>query len=428
MNKQEFMEEVRSTGSVLGLERMERLCDVMGNLQNQIPLIHVAGTNGKGSVCAMLRAGLVACGLKVGNYSSPAVFSYEEIIQINGDPIKKERLDSIFEELYFKWTSNYEDEVPTLFELETAAAFCYFYQENCQIAIIETGLGGRMDATNVIKDPVLSVLTSISMDHCQILGNSLSEIAYQKAGIIKKAGTVVSNRQDEEIMKVLSDEVALQEANFLVANSNHLIIQSSTIDGICFDCKIGERWLKDQKLSLTGLAQEENLCLLIGIYEALSKTFHLNAEIFFGALTKVDHPGRFQKVWDHPTVIIDGAHNPDAAKKLRDTLLKLFPHRNIRFVIGVFKDKNYQEELKLLLPLAQKVYTIKPNQSRGLDAKELKTVALQYCLDVENCGCVANGIKRALSDADGEDCIVICGSLSILNEAQRTIQQAKKKE
>ncbi len=428
MNKQEFMEKVRSAGLVLGLDRMERLCAIMGNLQDQIPLIHVAGTNGKGSVCAMLQAGLIACGLKVGVYSSPAVFSYEEIIKINEEPINKERLDLIFEELYLKWTANYENEVPTLFELETAAAFCYFYQENCQIAIIETGLGGRIDATNVVSKPVLSVITSISMDHCQILGNSLKEIAFQKAGIIKKAGTVVTNRQDKEIMKVLFDEAQAQEANLIVADSNHLMIKSSTMDGICFDCKIGKGWLKDQLLSLSGLAQEENLCLVLGIFETLREVFHLNAETFFGALQKVNHPGRFQKVWDRPMVIIDGAHNPDAAQKLRDTLLKLFPHRKIRLVIGVFKDKNYREELKLLLPLAQKVYTIKPNQSRGLDANELKTVALQYCQDVENCGCVANGIKRALSDADGEDCIVVCGSLSILDEAQRTIQQAKKKE
>ena len=425
MNRQEFMEKVKSTGSVLGLERMEKLCAVMGNLQNQIPMIHVAGTNGKGSVCAMLEAGLIACGLKVGKYSSPSVFSYEEIIQINGQPIKQERLDSIFEEVFLKWTALYEEDVPTLFELETTAAFCYFYQENCQIAIIETGLGGRLDATNVIASPLLSVITSISMDHCQILGDTLAEIAFHKAGIIKKSGTVVSNRQQDEIMKVLSTEAQKQSASLLIAECNHLVILNDTIDGIWFDCKIGERWLKNQKLSLAGMAQEENLCLLLEVYEQLKENFLLDDETFFQALSRVNHPGRFQKIGDHPIVLIDGAHNPDAAEKLRDTLLKFFPDRKIRFVIGVFKDKNYQEELKLLLPLAQKVYTIKPNQSRGLDANELKEVALQYCQDVENCGCAANGIQQAYKDADGEDCIVVCGSLSILEETQRALQQAK---
>lgn len=425
MNRQDFMEKVKSTGSVLGLERMEKLCAVTGNLQNQIPLIHVAGTNGKGSVCAMLEAGLIACGLQVGKYSSPSVFSYEEIIQINGQPIRQERLDSIFEELFLKWTTVYEEDVPTLFELETAAAFCYFYQEKCQVAIIETGLGGRMDATNVIAAPLLSVITSISMDHCQILGNTLTEIAFQKAGIIKKGGMAVSYRQQDEIMKVLLDEAQKQSANLVIAKCNHLVIQKNTIDGIGFDCKIGEKWLKNQKLSLAGMAQEENLCLLLEIYVQLKELFSLDDETFFQALSKVRHPGRFQKICDRPVILIDGAHNPDAAIKLRDTLLYLFPDRKIRFVIGVFKDKNYQEELKVLLPLAQKVYTIKPNQSRGLDANELKEVALQYCQDVENCGCVANGIQQAYKDADGEDCIVVCGSLSILKEAQRAVQQAK---
>lgn len=421
------MEKVKEAGSVLGLERMELLCEIMGNPQNQIPLIHIAGTNGKGSVGAMLEAGLIACGLKVGKYSSPAVFHYEEIIQLNGKAIETGQLENLFEELYQRWEEAGNQDVPTLFELETAAAFWYFQQENCQVGIIETGLGGRMDATNVIAQPLLSVITSISMDHCQILGDTIEKIAFQKAGIMKENGRVVSSLQRSEVMNVLLQEATLKNSILKIADMENLRIRSHTLNGIGFDCKTGEKWLENNCLSLTGKAQEENLCLVVAIFEKIQEKFSLQASVFFDALKSVHHPGRFQKLLDRPTVIIDGAHNPDAAKKLRNSLIELFPDKKFRFVIGVFKDKDYQEELKLLLPLAQKVYTIKPNQSRGLDAEELKKVSLQYCPNVENCGCESRGIQRALDDADGEDCIVVCGSLSILREAQKAIQQANRK-
>lgn len=428
MSKEEFMKKAKESGQVLGLERMERLCERLGNPQDQIPLIHIAGTNGKGSVSAMIETGLLSCGLKVGKYSSPAVFEYEEMIQVNGQPIQNAQLEDVFEQIYLKWKEEEEKQIPTLFELETAAAFLFFQQQGCSIGIIETGLGGRLDATNVIKDPLISIITSISLDHCQFLGNSIGQIAYHKAGIMKPNGKLVTCIQDSEVMDVFFQEAEKKNVKVQVSQKNRLMIKKDQLNGIDFDCKIGDQWFFNQKLSLAGKAQEENLCLVLAVYENLKESFPLSDEDFLHSLAKVHHPGRLEKIQDSPMVIIDGAHNPDAAKKLRESLLEFFPNRKIRFVIGVFKDKNYEEELKLLLPLAKKVYTIKPNQSRGLDAEELRKVSLHYCQDVENCSCEARGIQRALEDADGEDCIVVCGSLSILKEVQRTLQQSKSKE
>ncbi|MBE5900821.1 MAG: bifunctional folylpolyglutamate synthase/dihydrofolate synthase [Lachnospiraceae bacterium] len=419
----EFLEYLRQKGSILGMESIRRLCDKIGNPQEYGRIIHIAGTNGKGSTGKLLEAAFMAAGYKVGRYSSPAVFAYEEIIQVNGKNISWEELTSLFEQLK-QACDGIEDEghpCPTSFEAETAAAFLYFKEQQCDFSIIEVGMGGRTDATNVLMNPVASVITSISKDHTGFLGNTLAEIAGMKAGIIKKCGVVIKLFQEGEVNRAIEEEITKVQGsckNLFWARKEEYPVASM---------KIGGMTVQDGKtawnFALTGACQQENIACAITTLKALEEAgvFPLSekAEAIKEAWTQTKWPGRFEKISNKPLCIIDGCHNPDAAGKLRETVQELLKGYRIHFVIGVLKDKDYDRIFEQVLPLGVDAICVTPKGPRGLAAEELSKVAKRYLPEVECRDSVEAAVESAFEKCiKKRDMVLGFGSLSYLGEVK----------
>lgn len=393
-----FKEKARALGIVPGLDNMRNLMEELGNIQEQLSVIHVAGTNGKGSTCAMLERILRLSGYRTGKYSSPAVFCEEEKYQINGVPILSDKLNRLFGELAEVCQRLTERGLPhpTIFEIETAAAFLWFYRQKCQVVILETGMGGTMDATNIIKKPLCSVITSISMDHMAMLGDTLTKIAGEKAGIIKEGRPVITARQHTPVYEVLRR----------VCGERHTdLIRSDTgeISGLCYEdgylCFDWEEF-RDLKLSLQGACQADNaLCVIRTIYRLNGEGFCVGDDTIREGLRTTVCPGRFEILNRNPLLVIDGAHNEDAAKKLRKTLEMGFTNRKIIYIIGVLADKEHEKMLSVMLPLAEKVYTVTPDNPRALSGEELCREARRFHGNVRFAGSVREALEGAFRDA-----------------------------
>lgn len=427
-----FLEKARALGSVPGLTNMRNLMEELGNIQEKLAVIHVAGTNGKGSVCAMLEQILRMSGCRVGRYSSPAVFCEEERYQINGVYINKEVYRAILSEIAEacgRLTGRGLPH-PTLFEIETALAFLWFYREGCRVVILETGMGGALDATNIIKKPLLSVITSISMDHMAFLGSTLSEIATQKAGIIKEGCPVVTARQEPEVYEVLRAVCREKHADLVLAETG--AVQNLRYeDGYpVFDWEE----FPNLKLSLLGAYQPENaVCAIQAIHRLNGSGFAIGDDTIRAALRNTVWPGRFEVISRSPLVVIDGAHNEDATKKLLETLKLGFTNRKIIYIIGVFKDKEHEKMLSVMLPMAEKVYTVTPPGPRGLPGEILCAEAGKYHENVQCAASVRAALEAAVRDAgqmteEGQlhkPMILAFGSLSYLGELKGALARIR---
>lgn len=396
-----FLEKARALGSVPGLANMRNLMKELGNVQEKLAIIHVAGTNGKGSVSAMLEQILRMSGCRTGRYSSPAVFCEEERYQINGVYINKETYHTILSEIAEACARLTGRGLlhPTLFEIETALAFLWFYREECQVVILETGMGGALDATNIIEKPLMSVITSISMDHMAFLGETLSEIAAQKAGIIKEGCPVVTARQEPEVYEVLKEACREKHTDLVMTDSESV---EGTLEaepaGAIRNLHYEDGYLvfdweefTNLQLSLLGAYQPENaVCAIQAIHRLNGMGFAIGDDTIRAALRNTVWPGRFEVISRSPFIVIDGAHNADAAKKLRETLKLGFTNRKIIYIIGMFKDKEHEKVLAELLPLAAKVYTVTPPGPRGLPGEVL-------CAEAEKC-------REEVQRAEAEKC------------------------
>lgn len=425
---EKFMEKAGTLGSVLGLSNIRNLMRELGNIQEELPVVHVAGTNGKGSTCAMLELAFRMSGYRTGRYSSPAVFCPEEKYQVNGVFINKEELASLLEDIAEACRRMTERGLPhpTLFEIETAAAFLWFYRQKCQIVILETGLGGAMDATNIIRKPLCSVITSVSMDHMAFLGDTLPQIAEQKAGIIKEGCPVVTAEQQPEVYEVL-ERVCREK------NTGLLIADRSGIDHVRYeDGYLVFDWEEYQslRLSLLGACQTRNaVCAVKTIQRLNGLGFCVGDDTVRAALKHTVWPGRFEIISRSPLVVIDGAHNEAAAEELRKTLEMGFTNRKIIYIIGVLADKEHEKMLQCMLPLAEKVYTITPENPRALPGEELCREAMKYHGRVECPGSIHKALEKALADADAiqekgqpeSPMILAFGSLSYLGEVKREL-------
>lgn len=427
-----FLEKARALGSVPGLTNMRNLMEELGNIQEKLAVIHVAGTNGKGSVCAMLEQILRMSGCRVGRYSSPAVFCEEERYQINGVYINKEAYRALLSEIAEacgRLTGRGLPH-PTLFEIETALAFLWFYREDCQVVILETGMGGALDATNIIKKPLLSVITSISMDHMAFLGSTLSEIAAQKAGIIKEGCPVVTARQEPEVYEVLRAVCREKHADLVLAETGAVQNLRYKDGYLVFDWEE----FPNLKLSLLGAYQPENaVCAIQAIHRLNGSGFAIGDDTIRAALRNTVWPGRFEVIGRSPLVVIDGAHNEDAAKKLLETLKLGFTNRKIIYIIGVFKDKEHEKMLSVMLPLAEKVYTVTPPAPRGLPGEILCAEAGKYHGNVQCAASVRAALEAAVQDAGQmtevgqlhKPMILAFGSLSYLGELKGALARIK---
>ena len=421
----EYIEKVNVYGSVLGLETTKELLRRLGNPQNQLKFIHVAGTNGKGSVCSYLGTILASGGYLVGRYISPTIMEYRERIQlqknqssvlISEDEVAgfMDRIKGVIDNMLWDGLPH-----PTPFEIETAMAFLYFEKKRCDIVILEVGLGGRKDSTNVITTAVCSVITSISMDHMKVLGDTIEKIAWEKAGIIKKGIPVVTCEQKQEAMKVLWEESEKNHSPIYSMSLDEIKNVEYSLKGTVFDYK------KDKKLeiSLLGENQVENAALAIeAVHVLISLGYSVSDRNIREGLLYTRWPGRFEMIKTKPYIFIDGAHNEDGARSLSKSIEIYFTNRRIIYIMGVLADKDYHSILKHTASFADTIITITPDNPRALSSHKLAKAALSCCDHVIDGETVKKAVDIGLKLARPEDVILVFGSLSFLGDIYRTLE------
>lgn len=393
-------------GIQFGLERITYLLSLLDNPQDSFKSIHIAGTNGKGSTSSFIASILKEAGFKTGLYTSPHLVDFRERIQINGVLIPRKRLTWIVERLMplIEETEGALQCAPTYFEVATAIAFEYFKQEKVDFACIEVGMGGRLDATNVINS-VVSVITSIGFDHTKELGNTLGKIAYEKAGIIKENGILVCGVTDEEPLDVIKKMCLKNNARMYLGN------------------------LSNYDISLLGEHQIRNASLAVAVCEILEKSpcvplFQRGIKgdlCIRNGLKNARWPGRFEVLRRRPTIILDGAHNPDGASELFKSLKKYFPNKKINFVFGILKDKDMFGIVKELVPLADKIIVSSPNCDRASSLDELAEIVRKFSKDVETVYPIRSAIKRMVKMVKNDEIICITGSLYTVGEARKIL-------
>lgn len=414
-----YSNTIGKTGSILGLTSIQNLMKELGDVQEKLAILHIAGTNGKGSTGTFLSAMLQRAGYKVGRYTSPAVFTPLEVWSINGKNISKEdyvimlsQVKNACDILVSKGMPH-----PTIFEVETALAFLYFYHEKCDYVLLETGMGGREDATNLITKPVCSILTSISMDHMKFLGDTLAKIAGEKAGIIKEKCPVFSILQKEEAMEVIRNVAKGKDAALTVANPGQFHDICMKENATTFvEPEIGMLHIQ-----MAGTYQLANAALAIETAKWILREKKDRNEIIRTGLLEARWPGRFETIGTKPLIVIDGAHNEDAAVQLRKTVENCFTNRRITYIIGVLADKEHEKMLKIMLPLAAKVYTVTPHNDRALSGEELAKEARRFHSDVTNSESVERAVELAIEQSEKEDVILAFGSLSYLGEVREAV-------
>lgn len=402
-------------GIVLGLQPMKTILAQLDNPQNQYPVVHIAGTNGKGSTLAMIASILRAAGYRVGTYSSPAVFDERECWQVNGEMISESdyaawmtRLRAICDRLQAEG-----QQTPTAFELETVLAFCWMAQQHCDIAVVECGMGGRDDATNVIITTAVSVIASVGMDHMKFLGDSLQDIARAKGGIIKRGVPVVLQGQSDIVEREIA-QICREQGSKLVHPAPHTVTHADAW-GITMDTSAYHQL----HVSMPGLFQADNAATAIAAVGQL-KQLDISEQAIRTGLERVQWHGRMEQICDHPVVVLDGAHNPDAAKRLKEEAQRRWPEEGIIEVVGVLADKDFTEVGRMLAPMAQRIITVTPNNPRALPAEQLADCLRAFCADVVVADNVEHAWKLAKQAAEDRP-ILAFGSLSWLHELRKAI-------
>lgn len=417
----EFADSTKKYGSILGLESIRNLMQELGNVQEQLHIIHVAGTNGKGSVCAFLSAALTEAGYRVGRYNSPAVFERREVFRIGETMISKEEYAAVFERVQTacEVLTKRGCPHPTVFEVETAAAFLWFYEKKCDLVLLETGMGGETDATNLITHPVCSVLTSIGMDHMQYLGNTIEEIAKVKAGIIKKGCPVVALKQGDSVCEVIKNKAEECGSRCVLVEVPQYMQEAPIWGTTLQDVHYGS-----VHTALGGIWQRENLSLALAVLKLLEESgYPITKEAVQSGIAKTIWHGRYEVLQTEPLFIIDGAHNPIAAKRLKETIEKDFTNREIIYIIGVLADKEHEKMLRLLLPGAKAVFTVTPDSPRALDGESLAKEAQKYADNIWYVPDIGKAVKMAKETAKESDVILAVGSLSYLKEVKKALGQ-----
>lgn len=417
-----FIAETATYGYRLGLDSIREMLRRLGNPQDELKFIHIAGTNGKGSVLAYTSTVLKAAGYKVGRYISPTIFSYRERIQVNEQYISREDLTRLTEQIYEAGQSMVADGLlhPTCFEVETVLAFLYFREQKCDLVVLETGMGGLTDATNVVKTTLISALVSISMDHMGYLGDTLAEIAAMKAGIIKPNTMVVSAKQQPEAAQVIEKTCEENGCRLTVVDKDAICNVTYGYERQVFDYKSH----KGLEIGLAGAYQIENAALAVDVIDTLAGLgYEVSEEALRKGLKSTVWNGRFTIVDRNPLFILDGAHNRDAADRLKETLELYFKEKRLIFIMGVLADKEYEYIVSQLAPLADEIFTIMtPDNPRALPAEELAKTVSVYNPNVAPANGLKDAVARARAEARPEDVVVAFGSLSHLGELSRYIK------
>lgn len=415
-------ERAKSYGSILGLENIQNLMHELGDVWRELKIVHIAGTNGKGSVCCFLASMLKEAGYQVGQYNSPAVFDLREVYQISGEWITEEAYADCMERVEDACKRMMQRGLPhpTVFEVETAIAFLWFYQEKCDIVLLETGMGGGTDATNLIQLPLCSVLVSISMDHMGFLGNTIEQIAEVKAGIIKEGRPVVTVKQLPQVEQILFRQAEKKHAEYIEAEE----VTESWIEEnhLCYCHSV----LGKVRLRMLGGYQVENSALAIEIIFLLNKMgYMVTQEQMCQGLEKADWSGRFECLSQNPLFYIDGAHNVDGVIKLKQTLTNVFSEKKIIGIMGVMADKEYGKMLDIILPMLQKVYTVTPDNKRALPAEKLAQEIEKRKAQVVVGESVRQAVIHAWKEAAGKSDTMVAafGSLYELKEVKSAVYE-----
>ena len=422
-----YLESIGSYGIVPGLDSIRELCKRLGNPQDSLKFVHVAGTNGKGSTVAYVSTVLQCAGYKTGRYISPTIFEYRERIQVNGRAITKnalcegvELLRSICNQMVEEGLSH-----PTPFEVETALAFWYFQKKSCDIVVLETGMGGLTDATNLINTTLVAAIASISMDHMKFLGDNLAAIAGQKAGIIKNGCDVVTMVQEPEAMGQVEAAALEKHCPLAVADAAGAGHIRYGLEKQRFDYG-GYRNLE---ISLAGKYQIANAVLAVEVIKALSKHgFSVKEQALRRGLLETSWKGRFTVVGRKPFFIVDGAHNEEAAQKLAQSLEFYFTNKRIIYIMGVLKDKEYEKIIALTHRYADQIITVTPPENpRALHAYELAGEIARVHPNVTAADSLEEAVEMGYLLAGKDDVILAFGSLSYLGRLMNIVEHRLQK-
>ena len=448
----EYLKNVNKLGSILGLNTIKELLKRLGNPQNELKVVHIAGTNGKGSIMTFVQNILMESGYKVGRYCSPAVFNEREIIRINDEYISEEQSADLLTRIKEKCDSMYSEGLPhpTSFEIETAEALMFFKEQNCDIALIECGMGGETDATNVFEKVLCSVIATISLDHTQFLGSTIEEITKVKSGIIKENCPVVMSKQTGEAENVIK-QVCKQKNSELIIPTEH-DFENVEIDGLTTKVTykasnnkeyilnlqaLGTYQIKNAKTAVEvalvldkALTEKTNICdesdnnNSTGMKHNINNSGNTIEKNIKKGIENTVWPGRMEVISKEPLIIIDGAHNPGAVLELRKTLDLYFTNKRITFIMGVLSDKDFSKEAEIIADRAERIITITPNNSRGLDGHKLAETLVKYNHNVQ----VADSLKQAAEESiytikeNRADMILAFGSLSYLGELKQVVR------
>lgn len=405
-----------------GLGRITKLLNIVGNPQKELKSIHIAGTNGKGSTAAMISGILKESGYKVGTYISPHLTNITERYLINNIEIDRISFSKYVKFLKEKieLIKNTGEEIPSQFEMLTALAFLYFKDEKVDIAVVEVGLGGRYDATNVL-DTMISVIMSISFDHMSILGNTINEIAYEKAGIIKNKGvTVLYPQKYSEAEKVVESISAKLDNKLIKIKKDNIDLKSFGLDGQVMNYSYNGIDYKDISLPLLGDHQLLNAAVAITVSSILNDYgYKIKKDHIKNGIGSVKWLGRLSIVSKNPLIFIDGAHNIDGITTLVSTIKKYFNGKKLILIMGMLRDKEHDKSLEIIAPMASMFIATEPLGDRALKAEELGKEAIKYNLNVKIESSLKMAIKEALSIYSEDSVICIAGSLYLIGEANR---------
>ena len=426
--------EFQRFGSILGLERMNSLLKLLGNPQDELKIIHVAGTNGKGSTCRYIYSVLQAAGYKTGLYTSPFLEVFNERIELDGRYITDEDLAAYTDRVLDcaeKMVARGEHS-PTEFEVVTAIAFLYFKEKGCDYAVMEVGLGGRGDSTNVCRSPLISVITSISYDHTDRLGNTLAEIAAEKAGIIKEGCPVVTSAEADEALKVIEDKAS--ELGCMYFETRHIpyTVKAQGLAGSTFDVNIQGVSFDNLEISMPGEHQIKNAICALSALNILEErgNVNLHRDAVYRGLKAARQTGRFEVMsakYEKPIVIIDGAHNPDGAAALRRAVNEYLPGKKILMVTGMLADKDTESILREFTSITDTFIATEPDNPRKLDAESLKTEIQALGASCESIHDCRAAVREASEKAAAEDfdAVLYAGSLYMIGAVRGLLRQGE---
>lgn len=418
----EYIHNIKWQKSKPGLSRTIELLAALGNPEKKLKFVHIAGTNGKGSTAACTAAILQEAGYKTGLYTSPYIIRFNERMQINGEQISDTELEEIVDAI--RPHADAMEDVPTEFEMITAVAMQYFYNNNVDIVVLEVGLGGELDSTNVIDTPECAVITAIGLDHTEFLGETKAEIAKTKAGIIKEGGQVAVYPAEEDVINAIAEKCEAVNSAMTVVNPDLITVRSVGLDGCRFDFDN----FKDLFVPLAGTYQPFNASLAITACRMLrNKGWNVPDEAIVKGISQVKWPGRFEVLRRDPVFILDGAHNPHGIEGAVESIKAHFGDEKLTFVIGVMADKDVENMIGMVVPLAKEFYTARPDNPRAMKADELAR-RLEGCgAKAIACDSVKDAVDKAIESVGKDGVVVALGSLYFSAEIREAVAKNAKR-